>query len=88
MVLPLSPLPGWAGIGLVVTCGVVPREVFTVSRNSQVRQQIGRLRDAMQLFQLEWLLETQQEQPNSARLRFLNDAIGTIRDELSELEQL
>ena len=55
---------------------------------SQVRQQIGRVRGAMQLFQLEWLLETQQEQPGSARLRFLHDAIGAMRDELSELEQL
>jgi len=55
---------------------------------SQVRQQIGRVRGAMQLFQVEWLLETQQEQSDSARLRFLHDAIDALRDELSELEQL
>ncbi|MGD0976513.1 MAG: hypothetical protein ABR866_20705 [Candidatus Korobacteraceae bacterium] len=53
-----------------------------------MRQQIGRVRGAMQLFQIEWLLETQQEQSNSARLRFLHDAIDAMRDELSELEQL
>ena len=34
---------------------------------SQINQQIGRVRSAIQLFQMEWLLEAQQEQPSLGR---------------------
>lgn len=55
---------------------------------SQVRQQVGRVQSTMQLFQLEWLLESQQEQPSLPRLRFLHDMVVEMRDEISSLERL
>ena len=55
---------------------------------SQINQQIGRVRQALQLLQIESLLEIQQnEKPNLLRLRFLDGAIGTMRAEISELER-
>jgi hypothetical protein len=54
---------------------------------SQIRQQIGRVRHALQLLQIEAVLEIQQAKPNLPRLRFLDGAIGTMRAEISELEQ-
>jgi hypothetical protein len=54
---------------------------------SQINQQIGRLSRALQLLQIESLLEIQQEKPSLPRLRFLDGAIGTMRAEISELEQ-
>jgi hypothetical protein len=55
---------------------------------AQVRQQIGRVQSAMQLFQLEWLMESQKSQPSLPRLRFLHDMIAQMRDEVGSLEQL
>ena len=55
---------------------------------SQVNQQIGRVRSAIQLFQLEALLEASKPQPSLARLGFLNYAVGQMKDEVLSLEQL
>ena len=55
---------------------------------AQVRQQLGRVQSAIQLFQLEWLLESQKPQPNLPRLRFLHDMIVQMKDEVSSLESL
>lgn len=55
---------------------------------AQVRQQLGRVQSAIQLFQLEWLAESQKPQPSLPRLRFLNHTVALMRDEVSSLEQL
>jgi hypothetical protein len=55
---------------------------------SQINQQIEHVRSTLQLFQLEWLMETQTEQPRLPRLRFLHDAVVQMRDEISNLESL
>jgi hypothetical protein len=54
---------------------------------SQVNQQIERVRSAIQLFQLEWIMEARKTQPSLGRLRFLHDAIGQMKDEVVSLEQ-
>ena len=53
---------------------------------SQVRQQIGRIHKAMQLFQVEWLLEAGKPQPDSTRLLLLHNTIVAMRDEVIDLE--
>jgi hypothetical protein len=55
---------------------------------SQINQQIARMQSAMQLFQLEWLLESQRPAPCCQRLRFLHDRIVEMRDQLQELEEM
>jgi hypothetical protein len=55
---------------------------------SQVNQQIERVRSAIQLFQMEALLEAQKAQPSLPRLRFLNEAVGEMKDEVLSLEQI
>ncbi len=64
-------------------CPLRPRPSRT-----QVRQQLGRVQSAIQLFQLEWLLESQKPQSSLPRLQFLNDMVAHMRDEVSSLEQL
>ena len=54
---------------------------------SQVNQQVERVRSAIQLFQMEALLEAQKMQPSLPRLRFLNEAVGQMKDEVLSLEQ-
>ncbi len=53
---------------------------------AQLRQRIDRVQATLQLFQLEWLAESQQPQPSLTRLRFLHDMIGHMRDKLASLE--
>jgi hypothetical protein len=53
---------------------------------AQVHQQLNQLRQGLQLFRAEWLLEVQQEQPRPAHLRFIHDRIVDIRDAISSLE--
>jgi hypothetical protein len=55
---------------------------------SQLNQQIARIQSLLQLFQLEWLLESQRPAPCCQRLRFLHDRIVEMRDELETLEEL
>jgi len=55
---------------------------------AQINQQISRVCNHLRLFQAEWLLEAQQEQPRLPRLRFLQDAILVMRDEVNTLERL
>ncbi len=55
---------------------------------SQVRQQIGRMQSTLQLFQLEWLAESQRPQPSLPRLRFLHHMIVQMRDEVASLERI
>ena len=55
---------------------------------SQINQQIARIQSAMQLFQVEWLLESQRPAPCHQRLRFLHDRIVEMRDEISALGEL
>ena len=54
---------------------------------SQVNQQHQHARSAIQLFQLEWILEAHKTQPSLGRLRFLHEAIGQMKDEVLSLEQ-
>jgi hypothetical protein len=55
---------------------------------AQINQQIARIQSAIQLFQMEWLLESQRPVPCHQRLRFLHDRIVEMRDEISSLEEL
>ncbi len=55
---------------------------------AQVRQQVFRVQSSIQLFQLEWLLESQKPQPSLPRLRFLHDMVVKMKDEVVSLEQL
>ena len=54
---------------------------------SQVNQQLQHARSAIQLFQLEWIVGARKTQPSLARLRFLHEAIGQMKDEVLSLEQ-
>jgi hypothetical protein len=54
---------------------------------AQVRQQIGRVQSTLQLFQLEWLAESQRPQPCIPRLCFLQQMIGYMGEEAASLEQ-
>jgi hypothetical protein len=54
---------------------------------SQINQQIERGRSAIQFFQMEVLLEVNKPQPSLGRLRFLNEAVGEMKDEVLSLEQ-
>jgi hypothetical protein len=53
-----------------------------------INQQIQRVRSAIQLFQVEALLEIHKEQPDLGRLRFLDTAVGLMKDEVLSLEQI
>jgi hypothetical protein len=55
---------------------------------SQVNQQISRLCANIQLFQMEALLEAHNPQPSLPRLRFLNEAVGQMKDDVLSLEQI
>jgi len=55
---------------------------------SMINQQIQRVRSAIQLFQVEALLEIHKEQPDLGRLRFLDTAVGLMKDEVLSLEQI
>ena len=55
---------------------------------SQIHQHIRRAGRAMQLFQLEALVEVSKPEPSLPRLRFLNHALTALRDEITDLEQL
>jgi hypothetical protein len=54
---------------------------------SQIHHQMRRIGRTMQLLQLEALVEVQKPKPDLPRLRFLNDAIGGMRDEAVSLER-
>ena len=54
---------------------------------SQINQQVERVRSAIQLFQLEWIVEARKAQPSLGRLRFLHEAIGEMKNEVLSLEQ-
>lgn len=54
----------------------------------QINQAIAGIQSALQLFQVEWLLESQRPAPCYQRLRFLHDRIIEMRDEISSLEEL
>jgi hypothetical protein len=64
-----------------------PRHLRPRPTRSQINQQLQRARSAIQLFQLEWILEARKTQPSLARLRFLHEAIGQMKDEVLSLEQ-
>ena len=53
----------------------------------QINQQIRRARSAMQLFQMEALLEAGKPQPSRPRLRFLDAAVGQMKGEVLSLER-
>ncbi len=53
----------------------------------QINQQIGRVRSAIQLFQVEALLEAGKAQPSSPRLQLLDAAVGQMKNEILALEQ-
>lgn len=52
------------------------------------RSQVERVRSAIQLFQMEALLEAHNPQPDLPRLRFLNEAVGQMKDEVLSLERI
>lgn len=55
---------------------------------SQVHQQLRQIGVTIQAFQMAWLVEAQQPAPSPERLRFLHDAIGTLRDEAAAVERV
>jgi hypothetical protein len=55
---------------------------------AQVHQQIERVRSAVQLFQVEALLEAARPQPCGQRLAYLNRMAGLMRDEIESLENI
>lgn len=52
---------------------------------AQLHQQMARIRSAVQLFQLETLLEAQKPEPDLPRLRFLSHMTRLMRDEVGSL---
>ena len=54
---------------------------------AQLNQQLNCTRRLLNLFRAEWLLETQQEQPRPAHLRFVHDRIVEINDEIAHRER-
>jgi len=54
---------------------------------SQINHQLRRARSAIQLFQMEALLEVSKPQPSLGRLSFLDEAVGQMKDEVLSLEQ-
>ena len=55
---------------------------------SQINHQLRRARSAIQLFQMEALLEAHKPEPSLRRLRFLDAAVGQMKDEALSLEQI
>jgi uncharacterized membrane protein YccC len=55
---------------------------------SQVNQQLQHARSAIQLFQVEALLEAHKPELSLGRLRFLDEAVGQMKDEVLSLEQI
>jgi hypothetical protein len=55
---------------------------------SQINHQLRRARSVIQLFQMEALFETHKPEPSLGRLRFLDAAVGDMKDEVFSLEQL
>lgn len=55
---------------------------------SQIKQQVERVRPAIQLFQMGALLEAHKPEPSFGRLRFLDEAVGEMKDEVLSLEQI
>jgi hypothetical protein len=54
---------------------------------SQINHQLQRARSSIQIFQMEALLEVNKPQPSLGRLRFLDAAIGQMKDDILTLEQ-
>ncbi len=54
----------------------------------QINQAMARIQSLVQMFQLEWVLESQRPAPCHQRLRFLHDRIVEMRDEICALEDL
>jgi hypothetical protein len=54
---------------------------------AQIAAELRRLRSLLNLFRLEWILETRNQQPRPERLRFLHDRIVDINDEIALVEQ-
>ena len=54
---------------------------------SQINLQLRRACSAIQLFQMEALFEVNKSQPSLGRLRFLDAAVGQMKDEVLSLEQ-
>lgn len=54
----------------------------------QINQAMARMQSLIQMFQLEWVLESQRPAPCHQRLRFLHDRIVEMRDEICALEEL
>ena len=55
---------------------------------SQINHQLRRARSVIQLFQVEALLEAHKPEPSLCRLRFLDAAVGQMKDEVLSLEQI
>jgi hypothetical protein len=55
---------------------------------SQINQQVEHVRSAIQLFQVEALLEAHKPELSLGRLRFLDEAVGQMKDEVLSLEQI
>ena len=53
---------------------------------AQILQQIRRLRNRLQLFQIEWLLEAGRPDRNSLHLRRLHQGILECQEEIGTLE--
>jgi hypothetical protein len=63
------------------------RHLRPAPSRAMIAAQLRRLRSALNLFRLEWIMEARSEQPRPARLRFLHDRIVDINDEIASVEQ-
>jgi hypothetical protein len=63
------------------------RHLRPVPTRAQINAELSRLRSLLNLFRVEWIMETRSEQPCPARLHFLHDRIAELRDEIAALEQ-
>lgn len=63
------------------------RHLRPAPSRARIAAQLSRLRLALNLFRLEWILEARNEQPRPERLRFLHDRIVDINDKIALVER-
>ena len=55
---------------------------------SQIHHRLRQLESALNLMQLEWVLEAGRPQPCGKRLRYLHDRVAEVRDEMAYVESM
>jgi hypothetical protein len=92
--IPLSESRGLRYLGSIALQGGLPMQLLAAAHGNigrvltrVLQLALQRARSAIQLCQLEWVLEARKEQPSLGRLQFLHDAVGQMKDEVLSLEQ-